>query len=370
MKKLIYLIVLALILGLVLTGCSLLSNIGQAPATEQSGIAYLTKALPPPGDLVGLWHFDEGEGISASDSSGNGNTGILINNPQWVAGKFSNALSFDGMNNYVDCEKNGDITTAITIEAWINPSAFTDYDAIVTNFEWRDVLKRQGWSFRVMADGKLAWRAVLSGNSYYYITSESTMEINNWYHVVLTHDANYTRLYINGSLDKEGPSSGTIINKGKALKIGYDDYAGDRVFNGVIDEVRIWKVALSQDQLGFYGFNGLLPPYVKTKAFKIGSSIPLKWQYTDAAGNVVDSFLVADPRVRIVDVGGDLPVNPSEPITVDAPGKSGLHYDSTTNMWIFNWQTKEGFIAGTTYNIWITSVQTGQANGPFPIQLK
>lgn len=42
MKKLIYLIVLTLILGLVLTGC-LLSNVGQVPATEQSGISYLTK---------------------------------------------------------------------------------------------------------------------------------------------------------------------------------------------------------------------------------------------------------------------------------------------------------------------------------------
>jgi len=42
MKKLIYLIVLALILGLVLTGC-LLSNISQVPATGQSGVAYLTK---------------------------------------------------------------------------------------------------------------------------------------------------------------------------------------------------------------------------------------------------------------------------------------------------------------------------------------
>jgi uncharacterized repeat protein (TIGR01451 family) len=44
MKKLIYLIVLALILGLVLTGC-LLSNVGQVPANEQSGISYLTKGV-------------------------------------------------------------------------------------------------------------------------------------------------------------------------------------------------------------------------------------------------------------------------------------------------------------------------------------
>ena len=69
MKKLIYLIVLALILGLVLTGCTLLSNIGQAPATDQSGVAYLTKGLSS--GLVGLWSFEEGEDPTiAYDSSG------------------------------------------------------------------------------------------------------------------------------------------------------------------------------------------------------------------------------------------------------------------------------------------------------------
>ena len=44
MKKLSYLILLVLILGLTLTGCTLLSNVGQVPTTEQSGINYLTKA--------------------------------------------------------------------------------------------------------------------------------------------------------------------------------------------------------------------------------------------------------------------------------------------------------------------------------------
>jgi hypothetical protein len=43
MKKLIYLIALALILGLVLSGC-LLSNVGQVPATEQNGVNYVTKS--------------------------------------------------------------------------------------------------------------------------------------------------------------------------------------------------------------------------------------------------------------------------------------------------------------------------------------
>jgi len=46
MKKYYFLIIVALILGLVLTGCSLLSNVGQVPTTGQSGITYLTKGGP------------------------------------------------------------------------------------------------------------------------------------------------------------------------------------------------------------------------------------------------------------------------------------------------------------------------------------
>jgi len=70
MKKLIYLIVFALILGLVLTGCSLLSNISQVPATtDQSGVTYLTKGDPTSfplyagqRDLVGkVLVWDDGE---------------------------------------------------------------------------------------------------------------------------------------------------------------------------------------------------------------------------------------------------------------------------------------------------------------------
>jgi len=51
MKKYYFLIIVALILGLLLTGCSLLSNISQVPATEQSGISYIVKnAVVPPID--------------------------------------------------------------------------------------------------------------------------------------------------------------------------------------------------------------------------------------------------------------------------------------------------------------------------------
>jgi hypothetical protein len=116
-----------------------------------------------------------------------------------------------------------------------------------------------------------------------------------------------------------------------------------------------------------YGFIGLLPPYqAPPKAFKITSSIPLKWQYTDYSGTVVDSS-AANPfvQIKMVLAGG---TSEGDPITLNDPGSSGLRYDSLSMTWQYNWQTK-GLTAGI-YNIRITSSQSGQTNGPFPIQLR
>jgi len=51
MKKVLFLIVSIVILGLVLTGCTLLSNVGQVPATGQSGVSGITKDSIDP-DLI------------------------------------------------------------------------------------------------------------------------------------------------------------------------------------------------------------------------------------------------------------------------------------------------------------------------------
>ncbi len=50
--------------------------------------------------LVGYWKFDEGSGTTATDSSGNGNTGTIYG-ATWVDGKSGKALSFDGNDDYV-----------------------------------------------------------------------------------------------------------------------------------------------------------------------------------------------------------------------------------------------------------------------------
>ncbi|MCK4550468.1 MAG: DUF2341 domain-containing protein, partial [Candidatus Aenigmarchaeota archaeon] len=75
--------------------------------------------------LVGWWHFDENTGSEVADSSGAGNDGTR-NGAAWNStGKFNSALQFDGLCDYVEIADDAslDITDAITVEGWVNPSS-------------------------------------------------------------------------------------------------------------------------------------------------------------------------------------------------------------------------------------------------------
>ncbi len=67
-------------------------------------------------------HFDEGSGTVAKDESGHGNDGTVYG-ATWVEGKYGKALSFDGMNDYVDVGNPSFLSnTAGSISFWVNPS--------------------------------------------------------------------------------------------------------------------------------------------------------------------------------------------------------------------------------------------------------
>ena len=84
-------------------------------------------------ELVGYWRLDEGSGTIAYDSSGNGNDGTIIGDPQWVAGKNGQALDFDGTEDYIDVGLGaGDyfatLNSGLSVAAWINRASTGTYD--------------------------------------------------------------------------------------------------------------------------------------------------------------------------------------------------------------------------------------------------
>ena len=370
MKKLSYLIVLSLILGLVLTGCSLLSNIRQAPATDQSVVTYLTKGLPS--GLVGLWSFEKGEELStAYDSSGNNNDGTIYG-ADYIPDQWGGyALSFNGTDDYVDC---GDISTAnlanLTTEAWVY------WDGTVRQGYAGVYCKAYGSDIGRLLINGAGMILVQNGNGNFFSDNIGDVPVNEWCHIAYVYDqvAGKEYVYVNGDQKGEQNRTGDIIQNSNSFCIGYGWMGATYyIFSGLIDEVRIYDYALSLPTIenhaaGIYGFNGLLSPYVAPpKAFKAGRSIPLKWQYSNNLGNEVDSS-EADPSVTVIFKGTiEDPVD-DVTIVVEDPGASGYLYDSDTKTWQFNWQTKN-CVPGE-YEIWISSNLTGQVNGPFPIHLR
>jgi hypothetical protein len=123
---------------------------GNSGASDSSNYSNtFTKISNNESGLVGLWHMDTGSGVTAYDSSINGNNGSMVNDVYWVGSdggrwdgvsqQFSSGdhLKFNsyytGNRNYVNC---GDINAldrpdAITVEVWFNrtvDNAGTDYD--------------------------------------------------------------------------------------------------------------------------------------------------------------------------------------------------------------------------------------------------
>ena len=71
--------------------------------------------------LVGHWRCDEGKGMTANDSSGNGNIGILSDELKW---KSDGSLFFDEPGGHITVRGASGLSTAtsVTVAAWIKPS--------------------------------------------------------------------------------------------------------------------------------------------------------------------------------------------------------------------------------------------------------
>ena len=340
MKKLSYLIVLTLILGLVLTGC-LLSNVGQVPTTEQSGITYLTKGLPS--GIVGWWRFNG----DAVDSSGYNNHGAVYGGESYVDSPMGQAFSFDGDTCvYVANSESLDITQA-TLEAWVKPIVYPQKSYA------RIVFKGANYPFEPLyflaydPTGKYMRMVVyIGGLGKTAISTTALMDTDKWYHIAGTYDGIDVKIYVDGALENTTnvPADGDIDIGMRDLGIGRNTEINSYGYKGLIDEVRIWKVALSSEQLDeVYDFEGFYPPIENPPTrnmVKAGRAIPVKFSLNGDQGlNIFENGYPKSWEISCSD--GTDPVDYIED-TVNA-GNSILSYDTGTDQYIYVWKTDKNW---------------------------
>ena len=204
--------------------------------------------------LVGWWKFDETNGTIAYDSSGNGNDGNLTNGPTWTSGKIGGALSFDGVDDFVQLVR-GDVVgngLDLSISFWIKPSAvstkaiFGEYGKNSSN-QYQYTRNHLTISNGAIGFDQYPPAGGISGKS-----ELNSITYNIWNHVVFSQNSSAWSLSIggiivsgsNGVEHYSGPTPEAAWIGGRKHEVG--NPSGSRsLFDGLIDDMRIYDRALS-----------------------------------------------------------------------------------------------------------------------------
>ena len=232
-------------------------------------VDYISISLTPPvveeaPAPVGHWTLDEGAGTTVVDVSGNGNDGIITENPDfvdptWVDGIEGGALEIHGDTSVygsadhvqVPNSDSLDITGPISIALWIRPDA---EDPEGQGLETAPMAKAMSgmspdWSWQV----RYGWGAAQPYMGFQFNTSPRSwvfvgqnLERYEWCHVACSHDGETLTSYLNGAAVESTPM-GAITSSPAPVLIGSDGWGCDWI--GAIDDVRIYDVGLSADEI-------------------------------------------------------------------------------------------------------------------------
>ena len=314
------------------------------------GLVLTSMAGAADPDLVAHWKFDDGSGTTLFDSSGNGHDGTLVGDPKWVPGRLGGALEFDGDGDFVELENNTDfdIPVNITITCWIKVNQFDKtWQAIVTNGDgsWR--------VHRSSSSNNIAWGS--SGLSPTDLTGTTDVSTGEWFHIAAVYNGTQKLLYINGNLDASSDSTGNINNSTYGVNIGENDQATGRYFDGLIDDVRIYRRALLDVEiLGVMAGGGTDYPLASGPAPKDGvyhldTWVNLAWRAGDFA---VSHDVYFSDNFDDVDAGAESAFQGNQAGTFLVAGFPGFAYP-------------DGLIPGTTYYWRIDEVNDTEPNSPW-----
>ena len=195
--------------------------------------------------LVGYWNFDEiKEGI-VKDLSFRNNDGKIVGAKE-VEGISGKALFFDG-NSYIDCGTGADFvfTGDYSIELWVKHSSV---DSQIYVSKWTGSSYESFWWIGY-------YEGVVQFADYYTLGIGRRIKgyqiaDDKWHYIVGVKEGGNISLYIDGENVGEGKSSEGILGRNDApLTIGcYGKTRGWR-FKGIIDEVKIYNRALSEEEI-------------------------------------------------------------------------------------------------------------------------
>jgi len=191
--------------------------------------------------------FDETGGTTAYDVTGYGWHGTLVNEPLWTSGKFGNAVSLDGVNDYVSLP-TGIVSglTDFTIATWVYLNTVDNWSRVFDFGTGTGV--NMFLTPRNSVTGTVRFAITTGGaGGEQQINGMAALPTGVWTHVAVTISGGAGILYINGAeVGRSNSMSLTPDSLGDTTQnyIGRSQYAADPYLNGCVDEFRIYADAL------------------------------------------------------------------------------------------------------------------------------
>jgi hypothetical protein len=210
-------------------------------------------------NLTAYWKFDELAGNTAIDSSPNGKNATLVNMdsqkawqanaPEILSNPKEIALKMDGNNDYVDVADNVWFDGSdLTIEAWVNMHSYATWSRII---DFGNGAGNNNLVF-VATTGDTGYPSIYwwDGAPYWYMQSQAQVPLKKWTHLAVTLDSNNdVKMYMDGVVVASGTATLRPANVNRTnCYIGKSNWP-DKLFHGLMDDVRIWNVARTQEQI-------------------------------------------------------------------------------------------------------------------------
>ena len=302
-------------------------------------------------DLIGWWKFDEGQGKKALDFSGHGNDGTLGGDPLWVEGVMDGALHLSG-NDYMAIDGvDDDITsTNLTMSIWIKTTQTGQGDLIALN----DSASAHPFEFYVSG----GYPGRNDGDDVNYNGAPMVAD-GQWHMLTYVRNGATGYIYVDG-VEVATYASTFTLDTVTRWSIGqeWDTATPSNFYVGAVDDVRIYKKALTADEVKQLMRGDLLrawnpsPPNWSTVGIEKAAS--LTWSKGDKASQHDVYFSLDKDAVTGADASDTTGVYRGRQSTTSYMPPEGVQFSSGPYYWRIDEVNTDATI--TTGGIWSFSV--------------
>lgn len=220
------------------------------PLSDIKNITFEISQIPTNG-LVAYYPFNG----NANDESGNNNNGTvyggaLLTNDR--KGNANRAFSFDGVNDYIHINNSSSLQSPnkeITISAWVKPNSISSYGAYIICKNSLNNLDPFQYRLEINTGSQILFGFKDSNTTYVDFYQSSTIKNNEWSFLTVTYNSSSLKFYLDGNLLGSQSFSGSIFSDDKGLDIGRDAHGDSEWHSGLIDDIRIYNRALTEQEI-------------------------------------------------------------------------------------------------------------------------